>query len=308
MTDIHVTVWDEAGGEGTPAVFVHDILTWGSDEAYGFAARAPLADRYRLLLVDRRGYGRSPGTDRSDFDTDAGPDEDGIHPMGAAVMAADYRMSAGVNLYHFTGGPCAELVALGAARAQGARQMRCIVAVGNHGRGVIGPCGRDRQVFLDYYPTMRVIVPTPEGLRSVLAADLVPPAQQWTPEPGMNGLDPSLCQDPETAGPPIIRFDPRYLDVVRSGAKSTTTRFRDTAQLGPVRLVFESDPEVVLSAEVTGIRHCLVSELTDQGAQAEGLTAAAELREALKGHYPDLAATDEVDVITFRIDDKTGAA
>ncbi|MFD2119843.1 hypothetical protein ACFSNO_09925 [Streptomyces cirratus] len=37
-----------------------------------------------------------------DAHTDAGPDEDGIHTMGAAVMAADYRMFAGVNLYHFT--------------------------------------------------------------------------------------------------------------------------------------------------------------------------------------------------------------
>ncbi|MFJ6760944.1 ASCH domain-containing protein [Streptomyces sp. NPDC091273] len=242
-----------------------------------------------------------------DAHTDAGPDEDGIHTMGAAVMAADYRMFAGVNLYHFTGGPCAELVALGAARAQGARQMRCIVAVGNHGRGVVGPCGRDRQVFVDYYPTMRVIVPTPAGPRSVLAADLMPLTQRWTPE-GMNGLDPSLYQDPETAGPPIIRFNPRYLEDVRSGAKTKTTRFRDPAQLGPARLVFESDPEVVLLAEVTGIRHCLVSDLTNQDAQAEGLTTATELREGLKGHYPDLAGTDEVDVITFQINDKTGAA
>ncbi|MFD8141603.1 ASCH domain-containing protein [Streptomyces sp. NPDC059708] len=240
--------------------------------------------------------------------TDAGPDEDGVHTMGAAVMAADYRMFAGVNLYHFTGGPCAELVALGAARAQGARQMRCIVAVGNHGRGIVGPCGRDRQVFVDYYPTMRVIVPTPAGPRSVLAADLMPLTQRWTPEAGMNGLDPSLYEDPETAGPPVIRFSPRYLEAVRSGAKTKTTRFRDPARLGPARLVFASDPEVVLAAEVTEIRHCLVGDLTDQDARAEGLSAAAELREVLKSHYPDLAATDEVDVVTFRTDDETGVA
>nr|WP_249402124.1 ASCH domain-containing protein [Streptomyces sp. YIM 121038] len=124
----------------------------------------------------------------------------------------------------------------------------------------------------------------------------------------MNGLDPSVYQDPETAGPPIIRFNPRYLDDVRSGAKTKTTRFRDPAQLGPARLVFESDPEVVLPAEVTGIRHCLLSDLTNQDAQAEGLTTATELRGVLKGHYPDLAETDEVDVITFQISDRTGAA
>ncbi|CAM5287341.1 hypothetical protein STENM327S_08577 [Streptomyces tendae] len=184
--------------------------------------------------------------------------------------------------------------------------MRCIVAVGNHGRGVVGPCGRDRQVFVDYYPAMRVIVPTPAGLRSVLAADLMPLTQQWTPE-GMKGLDPSLYQDPYTAGPPVIRFNPRYLEDVRSGTKTRTTRFRDPAQLGPARLVFESDPEVVLSAEVTGIKHRPVGELTDQDAQAEGLATADELRKGLKGHYPDLAGTDEVDVITFQVDDGTGA-
>ncbi|MGW7335853.1 ASCH domain-containing protein [Streptomyces sp. NPDC054808] len=158
--------------------------------------------------------------------------------------------------------------------------MRCIVAVGNHGRGVIGPCGRDRQVFVDYYPTMRVIVPTPSGLRSVLAADLMPLTQRWTPE-GMSALDPSLYQAPETAGPPIIRFNPRYLEGVRSGTKTRTTRLGDPAQLGPVRLVVESDPEVVLLAEVTGIRHCLVGDLTHQDAQAEGLSTAGQFEKAL---------------------------
>jgi cytidine deaminase len=46
--------------------------------------------------------------------------EAGIHTMGAAVRSADGRMYGGINVYHFTGGPCAELVALGHARASGA--------------------------------------------------------------------------------------------------------------------------------------------------------------------------------------------
>lgn len=109
-----------------------------------------------------------------DDNTDAAPDEDGMHTVGAAVMTEDHRVFCGVNLHHFTGGPCAELVALGAARAQGARKIKCIVAVGNHGRGVLSPCGRDRQVFMDHYPALRVIVPTPDGIRSVIASDLLP--------------------------------------------------------------------------------------------------------------------------------------
>jgi cytidine deaminase len=39
--------------------------------------------------------------------------------MGAAVRAADGQMYGGITLYHFTGGPCAELVAPGHARASG---------------------------------------------------------------------------------------------------------------------------------------------------------------------------------------------
>lgn len=111
-----------------------------------------------------------------DATTDAGPDEDGVHTMGAAVRSADGRMFAGVNLYHFTGGPCAELVALGAARAAGATDFTHIVAVGNHGRGVCSPCGRDRQVFADYYPGIRVVVPGPDGPLSVTVAELLPRA------------------------------------------------------------------------------------------------------------------------------------
>ncbi|KRF20486.1 cytidine deaminase family protein [Nocardioides sp. Soil796] len=122
--------------------------------------------------------------DTIDRVTDAGPDEDGIHTMGAAVRSADGRMFSGVNLYHFTGGPCAELVALGSARAAGATEITHIVAVGNHGRGPIGPCGRDRQILFDHYPQIRVILPTPDGVRSVAISDLMPFATAWSLEDG----------------------------------------------------------------------------------------------------------------------------
>lgn len=89
-----------------------------------------------------------------DTNTDVRPNEDGVHTVGALVRSADGEMFTGVNVYHFTGGPCAELVALGAARAGGAREWTTIVAVGNHGHGPMAPCGRDRQVLFDYHPKM----------------------------------------------------------------------------------------------------------------------------------------------------------
>jgi len=124
-----------------------------------------------------------------DANTDAGPDEDGAHTMGAAVRAADGRMFAGVNLFHFTGGPCAELVALGTARANGARGIETIVAVGNHGRGVVGPCGRDRQVLFDYHPGIRVLLPTAEGVRVATIETLMPFAAAWSMADGVGQFD-----------------------------------------------------------------------------------------------------------------------
>ncbi|MDQ0954773.1 cytidine deaminase [Streptomyces phaeochromogenes] len=41
------------------------------------------------------------------------------HTMAAAARAQDGRILTAVNAYHFTGGPCAELVLLGTAAAQG---------------------------------------------------------------------------------------------------------------------------------------------------------------------------------------------
>ena len=59
----------EAWGDGTPVVLVHGSLATGSDE---WQAQRPLADRgFRLLVPDRRGYGRSPAADAEDFLRDA---------------------------------------------------------------------------------------------------------------------------------------------------------------------------------------------------------------------------------------------
>ena len=121
--------------------------------------------------------------------------EDGIHTMGAAVRGVDGKMYSGINLYHFTGGPCAELVALGHARASGARELSTIVAVGNCGRGPVGPCGRDRQVLFDYHPGIRVILPTPEGIRSVAIMHLMPLGAVWSAAEGTQEFDPALFED-----------------------------------------------------------------------------------------------------------------
>ncbi|MFJ9152408.1 cytidine deaminase family protein [Streptomyces sp. NPDC102270] len=102
------------------------------------------------------------------------------HTMAAAARVRDGRIVTAVNAYHFTGGPCAELVLIGAAAAQGAYELDTIVAVGDRDLGVVPPCGRCRQVLLDYFPDIEVIVGTDAGTRAVRITDLLPESYVWS--------------------------------------------------------------------------------------------------------------------------------
>ncbi|THA23757.1 cytidine deaminase [Streptomyces sp. RKND-216] len=101
------------------------------------------------------------------------------HTMAAAARARDGRIVTAVNAYHFTGGPCAELVLVGAAAAQGVVELDTVVAVGDRERGVVPPCGRCRQVLFDYFPALRVIVGGGGRTRTVRVADLLPETYVW---------------------------------------------------------------------------------------------------------------------------------
>lgn len=101
------------------------------------------------------------------------------HSVSSAVLSTTGEIFTGVNVHHFNGGPCAELVALGVAAAAGAGagtgKLTHIVAVANEGRGVLNPCGRCRQVLRDLQPGIRVIVDFGGGeVGSVDIADLLP--------------------------------------------------------------------------------------------------------------------------------------
>ncbi|WP_331750638.1 alpha/beta hydrolase (plasmid) [Streptomyces sp. NBC_01732] len=120
MAAVHVTVWDDrdrVGGGGAPtasgapaaaaapALFIHNIFTWGSDPTYGFAGQRPLADSRRLLMMDRRGYGDSPDTACSDFDIDA---EDVVEVLGDGACAVGL---GGAHLVGHGNGAVAALIA-----------------------------------------------------------------------------------------------------------------------------------------------------------------------------------------------------
>jgi len=64
-THLHATIW----GDGPRAVFVHGSMSFGE---LAFSEQRPLAERWRLELLDRRGYGQSAErAGRVDFEEDA---------------------------------------------------------------------------------------------------------------------------------------------------------------------------------------------------------------------------------------------
>jgi pimeloyl-ACP methyl ester carboxylesterase len=102
MSDLFVESW----GSGVPVVLVHGSLATGSDE---WQAQRPLADGgFRLLVPDRRGYGRSPAAQGEDFLVDADDVADlmgdGAHLVGhsygglAVLLAAASRPEATLSL------------------------------------------------------------------------------------------------------------------------------------------------------------------------------------------------------------------
>lgn len=191
-TPVHVTTWrpaDPGRLDAVPAIFVHGVFTWGDDDAYGFAAQRPLAEERPLLLVDRRGYGRSPDTDRSDFDTDA--DDlvalldtcpDGAHLVGhsngglAAMLAAARRPEAVRSL---------ALIQPSALRAAADHPtVRDLLARAEAGAGSHAPPDLDPAEFLRLSTEgmgMTMPEPTPERLRAVSTSMRERPVREADP-------------------------------------------------------------------------------------------------------------------------------
>ena len=102
MSELFVDSW----GSGVPVVLVHGSLATGADE---WQVQRPLADQgFRLLVPDRRGYGRSPVAQGEDFLADADDVAelmgDGAHLVGhsygglAVLFAAARRPDATLSL------------------------------------------------------------------------------------------------------------------------------------------------------------------------------------------------------------------
>jgi cytidine deaminase len=174
--------------------------------------------------------------------------------------------------------PMSPMVVMARARRRGGRSFLA------H-RPPVCPHLRSGQVLVDHHPGIRVIVPTPEGPRSVPATDLLPHAYQW--------------RERRT---PRLRFRGTHLDAVRAGTKRCTVRFRDPVQVGPALLVFELPEPVSLPGRVTSTVATRVSDITEEDARADGFASAGDVLPGPREYYPDLRADDEVVLVRFTLD------
>lgn len=113
-------------------------------------------------------------------------------------------------------------------------------------------------------------------------------------------MDDSTSRQHSTATQTLY-FHPDYLDAVRAEQKTTTVRFRDPVETGPVSLVFESDDEVALPGVVTQVTAKTMAQLSESDARADGFRDLAELHDRLRFHYPRIEPTDTVAVVHFRL-------
>jgi len=206
------------------------------------------------------------------------------HTVAAAAMDTTGRIHTAVNDYHFTGGPCAELVVLGVAAATASGPLVTIVAVGDGDRDVITPCGRCRQVLLDQHPDCDVIIRDGDELRLVNVRSLLPHSYRH----------------PDASPERFVRFSARYFEAVRDGVKTATTRLNDPCAPGPAWLLFEFDDEYRrLPGRVDSVVSKRFDEISDDDARLEGCEHADELRAGLREHYPGVTDADTVEVVRF---------
>ncbi len=111
------------------------------------------------------------------------------HTVAASLYAEDGLIYSGMNLYHFTGGPCAEIVALARMVSDGGgTKPLAIVAVADRERGVIAPCGRCRQILMDYCPEIQVVLNTERGIRAMPLTAILPHVYLRAPRPEITRL------------------------------------------------------------------------------------------------------------------------
>ncbi len=211
--------------------------------------------------------------------------DDPNHTVAAAAMDTKGHIHTSVNVYHFTGGPCAELVALGVAAAAQAGPLVAMAAAGDRGRGLIPPCGRCRQVMLDLHPDLLVAVPGETRPQMLPIAKLLPHTYFF----------------PDANAERVLRFHKRYYDAVATGTKTSSVRWDELVPTGPVIFYFEDDSRPPLKGEVLAVNNYRLDELTPETLRLDdGGTVEGYIR-GLRQHYLAMPVDARVDVVDFTL-------
>lgn len=210
------------------------------------------------------------------------------HTVAAAAMDTNGRIHKAVNVHHFTGGPCAELVALGVAATAQAGPLVTMAAAGDGGRGLIPPCGRCRQVMLDLHPDLLVAVPSTDGPQMRPIAKLLADTYFF----------------PDGDAKRVFRFNRRYYDGIVSGKKTSSVRWDEQISPGPVIFYFEDDEaHAPLLGQILEVQRYRLGDLTAERLRlAEGESVEGYV-EGLRRHYPLMPADAFVDVADFRVEE-----
>ncbi|MGZ1491519.1 ASCH domain-containing protein [Brevibacterium sediminis] len=216
----------------------------------------------------------------------SGLGSDDNHTVAAAAMDASGRIHTGVNVFHFTGGPCAELVVIGAAAAANAGPLVTIAAVGDRNRGVLAPCGRCRQVILDLHPDALVVVPDDTTGQTSIA-----------PIPA---LLPHSYRHPDSDPKRLLRFHARYFEAVADGTKTLTVRWNEGHRTGPALAYFENTAHGTLPVEVASVMVKRLDELRPEDLDLTRPSGLERYIANLRGHYPTMPADASVEIVRFR--------
>lgn len=99
-----------------------------------------------------------------------------LQTVVAVARTKSGKICNAVNLYHFTGGPCAEGVLM-AGTLYKEDPLETIVALhydDDNNPEIINPCGRCRQMFNDHEPNVSVIVDDDGRAVTANVAELLP--------------------------------------------------------------------------------------------------------------------------------------
>lgn len=206
------------------------------------------------------------------------------HTVSAAAMDTHGQIHTAVNVYHFTGGPCAELVVLGVAATAGAGPLITMAAAGDRGRGLIPPCGRCRQVMLDLHPDLLIAVPTDAGAQ-------------------MRPIEKLLADTyffPDAQAERVLRFNRRYYEALLSGQKTSTVRWGENVAVGSAVFYFENDPICEpMRGRILEVNRYRLDELTPARLRLPDGGTVTGYIEGLRHHYPLMPDDAFVDVVDF---------